>query len=203
MSENEVYQNLVILSKNKPDWSSNIPIVFDLLGYPSVKTKAKAIWMLGDMGYKHPAIITPYIAEIAKLLSAENAKIRERAVGALGRIGRSNFKGVSQYIDIMLKMANDNNSEVRMILIWACENIATNTPQAYEYSMDVFSKLLEDSAIRVRRESPEIFRVIGKRIPEYVLPYIEKLQTISENDLDRVVRAHALGAIRVTLRNIN
>ena len=43
-----------------------------------------------------------------------------------------------------------------------------------------------------------IFRVLGKRRPEYVRPYIEELQQLSETDENRVVRVHCLGAIEAT-----
>ena len=45
-------------------------------------------------------------------------------------------------------------------------------------------------------EAPEIFRVLGKRRPEFVKPYIDQLQRISETDVNRVVRIHCLGAIK-------
>lgn len=49
-------------------------------------------------------------------------------------------------------------------------------------------------------EAPEIFRVLGKRKPELVRPYIELLQKISETDENQVVRIHCLGAIKATGR---
>jgi hypothetical protein len=45
-------------------------------------------------------------------------------------------------------------------------------------------------------EAPEIFRVLGKRRQEFVRPYMEELQRISETDSNRVVRIHCLGAIK-------
>ena len=85
-----------------------------------------------------------------------------------------------------------------MSFIWASENIATNTPDIYEKYMPVFAELLHDPDDKVQIEAPEIFRVLGKRRPEFVLPYIEQLKVISENDSNRVVRIHCLGAIRAT-----
>jgi len=49
---------------------------------------------------------------------------------------------------------------------------------------------------KVRMEAPEIFRVLGKRRPELVRPYVDELQRISETDENRVVRVHCLGAIK-------
>ena len=62
--------------------------------------------------------------------------------------------------------------------------------------MPVFEKLLHDEDEKVRMEAPEIFRVLGKRRPEIVRPYVEELQRISETDDNRVVRIHCQGAIK-------
>ena len=64
--------------------------------------------------------------------------------------------------------------------------------------MKIFAKLLDDEEIRVRREAPEIFRVIGKRRLGLVKQYVEKLKIMSETDSDNIVRIHAAGAIKVT-----
>jgi len=64
--------------------------------------------------------------------------------------------------------------------------------------MPVFVELLHDVDDRVRMEAPEIFRVIGKRRPEFVRPHVEQLKQISETDKNRVVRIHCRGAVRAT-----
>ena len=51
---------------------------------------------------------------------------------------------------------------------------------------------------RVRMEAPEMFRVIGKRRPEFVKPYLEELRTIADTDTNRVVKIHCLGAVKAT-----
>lgn len=76
------------------------------------------------------------------------------------------------------------------------ENIAANHPDLYSDSMDVFSRLLYDPNDKVRMEAPEMFRVVGKRRPEFVRPYIGQLKSIAETDNNSVVRIHCLGAIR-------
>ena len=45
-----------------------------------------------------------------------------------------------------------------------------------------------------------MFRVMGKRKPQYVKPYLEKLQRLADNDTHPVVRIHSVGAIRITQR---
>ena len=62
----------------------------------------------------------------------------------------------------------------------------------------IFESLLRDVDDKVRMEAPEIFRVLGKRRPEFVVPYIEQLQKMAESDSNRVVRIHSLGAIKAT-----
>ena len=64
--------------------------------------------------------------------------------------------------------------------------------------MSAFAELLRDADDKVRMEAPEVFRVLGKRRPEFVMPYVEQLLQISETDENRVVRIHCLGAIKAT-----
>ena len=133
MTESEIYKELGALTKSKDRWEENIPYVTSLLASDSVKVKAKALWMLGEMG---------------------------------------------------------------LAFIWASENIGTNTPDPYGDHMPVYAELLHDSDDKVRMEAPEIFRVLGKRRPAFVKPYIDQLRTLSETDPNRVVRIHSLGAIK-------
>jgi HEAT repeat protein len=64
----------------------------------------------------------------------------------------------------------------------------------------MFERLLYDEDDKVRMEAPEIFRVLGKRRPSFVEPYVEQLQRISETDDNRVVRIHCQGAIKATVQ---
>ena len=62
--------------------------------------------------------------------------------------------------------------------------------------MPLFAKLLQDPDDQVRMEAPEIFRVVGKRRPDFVRPYLEQLELISETDSNRVVRIHCQSAVK-------
>ena len=197
-SEKEIYQELISLGKSKDTPDVLILKTAKYLDHPSKKVQAKVLWMLGEFGLKNPKGITPYVNKIANKLKSKDAKIRQRAVVALGRIGRGNFNIIAPYISMILSKSDDPNPDIRMNFIWACENIATTSPNVFNSSMGIFAKLLDDTGIRVRRESPEIFRVIGKKIPNFVTPYIPKLKAISENDPDDVVRIHAAGAIKAS-----
>lgn len=196
MSESELYKELGILTKNKDKWEENIPYVSSLLAHDSVKIKAKALWLLGEMGFVYPLLVQDAVSEMASFCDSSDSLLRERAVNALGRIGRGNFYVIEPYWINLFRFASDEVPKVRLSFIWASENIATNTPNIYENYMTIFETLLHDADDKVRMEAPEIFRVLGKRRPEFVIPYVEQLRRISETDENRVVRIHCLGAIK-------
>ena len=133
---------------------------------------------------------------IASFLDSPTPLLRECAVNALGRIGRASFPLIEPYWMDLFRFASDEDAKVRLSFIWTSENIAVNTPGVYQDSMPVFEKLLHDADDRVRMEAPEIFRVIGKRRPEFIRPFLEALRQLSETDENRVVRIHCLGAIK-------
>ncbi len=196
MDEKILYSELGLLTKNRSQWEKNIDYVGSLLTGNSPKITAKVLWMLGEMGLQYPKKIEPYVDKIAPFLESKDDLLRERSVNALGRIGRANFKLIAPYFDFLFKRATDICPNVRLSFIWASENIATNTPEVYEEHISVFAALLDDENNRVRIEAPEFFRVIGKRRPEYVKQYIEKLRYLKEHDDEKVVRIHAKGAIK-------
>ncbi len=199
MEESELYKKLGILTKDKDKWEDNIPYVSSLLAHDSVKIQAKALWLLGEMGLEYPLKVQDAVPAIVSFCDSEESLLRERAVNALGRIGRGNCCVIQPYWTDLFRFASDDEANVRLSFIWASENIATNTPDIYENHMSVFEKLLHDENDKVRMEAPEIFRVLGKRRPEFVRPFVEQLQRISETDDNRVVRIHCLGAFKATV----
>ena len=196
LTESELYKNLGILTNDKNRWEDSIPYVASLLDHESVKIQAKALWLLGEMGLAYPRQVQDIVPTIASFLDSPEPLLRERAVNAIGRIGRGEYSFIEPYWTGLFRFASDEEAKVRLSFIWASENIATNTPDIYEYQMPVFAELLHDSDDKVRMEAPEIFRVLGKRRPEFVRPYLEQLRQIAENDRNRVVRIHCLGAIK-------
>ena len=196
MTESELYKSLVELTKDKERWEESIPYVASLLASDSVKIQAKALWLLGEMGLAFPLSIKDHVAAVAAFLDCGEPLLRERAVNALGRIGRGCYGSIEPYWAGLFRFAEDKAASVRLAFIWASENIATNTPDLYQDHMPVFSKLLHDADDKVRMEAPEIFRVLGKRRPDFVKPYLEQLRHRAETDPNRVVRIHCLGAIR-------
>ena len=196
MTESELYKELGILTKNRDQWRENIPFVSSLLSHESEKIRAKALWLLGEMGLAHPLAVRDAVPVVASFCSSPAPLLRERAACALGRIGRADYSLIEPYWAGLFRLAVDEAAKVRLSFIWASENIAANTPDVYEAHMPVFEKLLCDTDDRVRMEAPEIFRVLGKLRPGFVRPYLEKLRQIAETDDNRVVRIHCMGAIR-------
>jgi HEAT repeat protein len=196
LDEKEIYKELGALTKDKTLWKENIPYVSSLLAHESVKIKAKALWLIGEMGLAYPEEVKNSVPVIASYFVSDVPLLRERAINAFGRIGRGDFSVIEEYWEKLFQFANDEEPNVRLSFIWASENIATNTPDIYGNYMLVFEKLLTDSEDRVRMEAPEIFRVLGKRRPEFVRPYEQELKAISETDENRVVRIHCLGAVK-------
>ena len=200
LSESGLYKELGILTNQKDRWEENVPFVSSLLSHESVKIQAKALWLLAEMGLAYPQSVRDAVPAIASFRNSPVPLLRERALNAIGRIGRSDYRLIEPYWADLFRFADDEEAPVRLSFIWASENIATTTPDIYGNHMMIFEKLLHDPDDKVRMEAPEIFRVLGKRKPEFVRPFTEELQEISETDSNRVVRIHCLGAIKATNR---
>ena len=198
LRESELYQELGVLTKDRNQWKENIPYVSSLLAHESERIQAKALWLLGEMGLAYPLSVQDTVPAIASFSDSPVPLLRERAVNALGRIGRGDYHVIEPYWTSLFRFASDEDAKVRLSFIWASENIATNTPDIYKDYMPVFAQLLHDADDKVRMEAPEIFRVLGKRRPELVRPYLDLLLQISETDDNRVVKIHCLGAIKAT-----
>ncbi len=198
MTEAELYKDLGALTKDRERWEESIPYVASLLKQDSVKIKAKALWLLGEMGLAFPNNIGECVPMVASFCDSAEPLLRERALNAIGRIGRGNFQTIEPYWEGLFLLANDKEASVRLAFIWASENIATNTPDLYRDRMPLFVELLHDRDDRVRMEAPEMFRVLGKRRPEFVEAYLDQLHALAETDPNRVVRIHCQGAIKAT-----
>lgn len=199
LDEKAILNDLRDITRNRECWKENIDDVSNYLNENySLAVKAKALWLLGEMGLKHPQEIERYVEDIASYMEDENPKLRERSTNAIGRIGRSGKNLVIPHLDRLMKLRYDESENVRHAFIWACENIATNAPELFCENLEIFYEMIGDSSEKVRIEAPEMFRVIGKRKPNCVKPYLEKLEWISENDENPIVRIHSAGAVRIT-----
>jgi len=198
-TDKTLLEELRAITKDKAQWNTAIDDVAAKLGdWYSVAVKAKALWLLGEIGLHYPLNVQPYIKQISGYLKDDNPKLRERSVNALGRIGRANKNLILPYFDALIKMSSDTEETVRLAFVWACENIATNAPEFFCDKLDLFYELISDKGERVRIEAPEMFRVMGKRLPHSVEAYLKKLEWFSEHDSHPVVRIHTSGAIRIT-----
>lgn len=198
-SDQKILDELRKIQKDKDNWKDNIKNVAIFLNEShSVEVKAKALWIIGEMGLAYPEEVKEYVDEIAGYMVNDHPKLRERSLNALGRIGRADKNIIIPYLDILMEKKFDKNERVRLSFIWACENIATNAPELFCEKLDLYYEMISDSDEKVRIEAPEMFRVIGKRKPDYVKPYLEKLQYLAQNDEHPVVRIHCKGAIRIT-----
>jgi len=199
--DKDILKEIREITKNKEKWEDIIDsVAFFLNENSSIVVKSKILWLLGEMGLNHPLEVKKHVADIASYLHDDCFKLRERSVNALGRIGRADKHLIVPYLDKIMEMRKDNVDEVRLAFVWACENIATNAPELFCGRLDIFYEMIQDKGERVRIEAPEMFRVMGKRKPQYVKPYLEKLQRLADNDTHPVVRIHSVGAIRITQR---
>ena len=204
MDDKVILKELRDITKDRGCWKANIGDVAEKLDTDySVAVRAKALWILGEMGLMYPEEIEGYVEDIAGYLEDDSPKLRERSANAMGRIGRADPNLVIPHLDRLMKMRHDESENVRHAFIWACENIASNDPELFCEKLEIFHEMISDSAQKVRIEAPEMFRVIGKRKPECVKPYLEKLEKVAENDENPTVRIHAAGAVRITKKALN
>ena len=199
INDKVILSDLRDITRNRECWKANIDVIASYLNNDySIEVKAKALWLLGEMGLKYPGEIDGYVEDIVGYLDDDNAKLRERSANALGRIGRGDENLVIPHLEKLMKMRHDESENVRHAFIWACENIASTAPELFCGNLEIFYEMISDSGDKVRIEAPEMFRVIGKRKPNCVKPYLEKLEWIAENDENPIVRIHSAGAVRIT-----
>ncbi len=125
--------------------------------------------------------------------------MREHSANALERIEIADYGLIAPYFEELFLLAKDGCPNVRLSFIWASKNIATNTPEVYEEHIPIFAELLDDKNERVRIQAPEMFRVLEKRKPVFMQPYLEKLDYVASHDEVSTVLIHARGAIKAAL----
>lgn len=72
MNESELYKELGVLTKDKSRWEECIPYVTTLLDDESGKIKAKALWLLGEMGLEHPSSVNNSVASIVSFCDSKD-----------------------------------------------------------------------------------------------------------------------------------
>ena len=76
MTEAELYRALGALTKKRNEWEASIPWVASLLESASVKIRAKALWLLGEMGLAYPASIGAHVPAIAAFCDSMEPLLR-------------------------------------------------------------------------------------------------------------------------------
>ena len=166
------------------------------------KLVEKIYWAIGQIGIHKPEIVENLIDYAFEDLQNECPSIRENALFALGRTGRADINLVKDRINEIVNLYKDDNAKVRMSMIWACENIANSKADLFEPYIKIFEEMIDDVDEKyVKKEIPEIFRVIGKYNPELVKQSLKKLRE-KLNDKNKVMRIHIKGAIKVIERNL-
>ncbi|MCI8676222.1 MAG: HEAT repeat domain-containing protein [Atopobiaceae bacterium] len=127
MGETELYRELGQLSKDKSRWGEKTPYVSSLLSHDSVKIRAKALWLLGEMGFAHPESVHDTIPAIAAFISNPEPLLRERAANALGRIGRADFSAIESYFEDLFRFADDENAKLRLAVLVRASSSAQST----------------------------------------------------------------------------
>jgi len=157
----------------------------------------KIYWAVGQIGIHKPEMVERLIDYAFDDLKNKNPQIREKALFAIGRTGKADIDLVKGRIHEIIDLYKDDNAKVRMSMIWACENIANSRADLMKPYINIFEEMLDDVDEKyVKKEIPEIFRVIGKYNPELVERSLEKLRNYL-NDDNEVMRIHISGAIRV------
>jgi HEAT repeat protein len=153
--------------------------------------RMRVCWALGQIGYKMPQDILPAIAPLTKCLTDEDAAVRANAVWALGRIGRVNPRAVLPILPAMMCRAGDPEVQVRSNFLSACENIAADQAEWLLPYLPVLIRLLDDEDTRtIRRQAPEVLRIIAKKRPEALGEAGLKLESMLD-DPDEIVRLNA------------
>jgi len=116
-TEDELYKELGALTKARDKWEESIPYVSSLLNHDSERIQAKALWLLGEMGFANPQAVQNAVPAIASFMNSPAPLLRERAVNAVGRIGRGDYHLIEPYWREMFRFASDENASVSLSLI--------------------------------------------------------------------------------------
>lgn len=119
MNETELYKELGILTKDKERWEESIPYIASLLSHESVKIQAKALWLIGEMGFVYPESVKAAVPVIASFLDSKVSLLRERAVNALGKDSLSEW----------IRPDGDPNKIVKMALTKMIMEKAADYPE--------------------------------------------------------------------------
>ena len=153
MTESELYKNLSTLTKSKDQWEKNIPYVASLLSSESTKIKAKALWLLGEMGLKFPLAIKDGVSAIAAFCDSAEPLLRERAVNAWAseNIATNTPDPYKDYLPLFAELLHDSNDRVRMEAPEMFRVLGKCRPELLEPYLDLLRNIAETDSNRVVR----------------------------------------------------
>ena len=137
------------------------------------------------------------IPYISSLLSHDSVKIQAKALWLLAEMGLAYPQSVRDSVPAIVSFLNSSVPLLRERALNAIGRIGRGDYRLVEPYWAGLFRFADD---KVRMEAPEVFRVLGKRKPEFIRPFTEELRQISETDSNCVVRIHCLGAIKATNR---
>ena len=135
------------------------------------------------------------IPYISSLLSHDSVKIQAKALWLLAEMGLAYPQSVRDSVPAIVSFLNSSVPLLRERALNAIGRIGRGDYRLVEPYWAGLFRFADD---KVRMEAPEVFRVLGKRKPEFIRPFTEELRQISETDSNCVVRIHCLGAIKAT-----
>ena len=135
------------------------------------------------------------IPYISSLLSHDSVKIQAKALWLLAEMGLAYPQSVRDSVPAIVSFLNSSVPLLRERALNAIGRIGRGD---YHLVEPYWAGLFRFADDKVRMEAPEVFRVLGKRKPEFIRPFTEELRQISETDSNCVVRIHCLGAIKAT-----
>ena len=98
-TEDELYKELGALTKARDKWEESIPYVSSLLNHDSERIQAKALWLLGEMGFASPQAVQNAVPTIASFLNSPAPLLRERSVNAGCKSQAELYLGIRKHRD--------------------------------------------------------------------------------------------------------
>jgi len=114
-----------------------------------------------------------------------------KELGALTK-DKGRWKESISYVSSLL---THDSVKIQAKALWLLGEMGLMYPQSVQDAVPAIAAFLNSPEPLLRER---VLNVLGKRRPEFVRPYLERLRQISESDENRVVRIHCLGAIKAT-----
>ena len=139
------------------------------------------------------------IPYISSLLSHDSVRIQAKALWLLGEMGLVFPRSVQDAVPAIASFLDSSEPLLRERAINALGRIGRGSCQVIEPYWTGLLRFASDEEPKVRLAFIWASENIAVNTPpEFVRPYLERLQSIAETDSNRVVRLHCLGAIKAT-----